>query len=219
MKIFIDTADIEQIKEAASWGILDGVTTNPTLVAREKRNFADLIRDIHQIVDGPISAEVVSLESAGMVEEARKLARLGRNIAVKIPLTKEGLKAAKILSRERIKTNVTLCFSPAQALLAAKAGAAFISPFIGRLDDISTDGMQLVREIKQIYANYGYKTEIIVASIRHPLHVLEAAKAGADIATIPFGVLEKLLKHPLTDIGIERFLRDWQKLSDEEKTF
>jgi len=219
MKIFIDTADIEQIKEAASWGILDGVTTNPTLVAREKKNFAELIKEIHQIVDGPISAEVISLESVGMVEEARKLARLGRNIAVKIPLTKEGLKAAKILSRERIKTNVTLCFSPAQALLAAKSGATFISPFIGRLDDISTDGMQLVREIKQIYANYGYKTEIIVASIRHPLHVLEAAKAGADIATIPFGVLEKLIKHPLTDIGIERFLQDWHKLSDEEKNF
>ncbi len=219
MKIFIDTANIEQIKEAASWGIIDGVTTNPTLAAQEKRNFADLIKEIHKIVDGPISAEVVSLEAPGMVEEARKLAKLGRNIAVKIPLICDGLKAVKILSREKIMTNVTLCFSPVQALLAAKAGASFISPFIGRLDDISQEGMDLVRAIKQIYANYGYRTQIIVASIRHPLHVLEAAKAGADIATVPFNVLQKLLRHPLTDIGIERFLRDWQSLSDKEKAF
>ncbi len=219
MKIFIDTANIEQIKQAQSLGILDGVTTNPTLVAREKRQFADLIKEIHRIVDGPISAEVVSLEAPAMVEEARRLARLGRNIAVKIPLTAEGLKAVKILSRERIMTHVTLCFSPTQALLAAKAGATFISPFIGRLDDISHQGMDLVRAIKQIYVNYGYKTQVIVASIRHPLHVLEAAKVGADIVTVPFDVLEKLLKHPLTDIGIKRFLKDWQALSDEEKAF
>jgi len=219
MKLFIDTANIEQIKEAASWGILDGVTTNPTLVAREKRNFGDLVKEIHEIVDGPISAEVVSLEAPAMVEEARRLARIGKNIAVKIPLTCDGLKAVKILSREKIMTNVTLCFSATQGLLAAKAGAAFISPFIGRLDDISHEGMNVVRAIKQIYANYGYKTQIIVASIRHPLHVLEAAKAGADIATVPFDVLEKLLKHPLTDIGIDRFLRDWQKLPDKEKAF
>jgi len=219
MKIFIDTANIEQIKEAASWGILDGVTTNPTLVAREKRNFVDLVKEIHTIVDGPISAEVISLEASGMVDEARRLAKIGKNIAVKIPLTSDGLKAVKILSREKIMTNVTLCFSAVQALLAAKAGAAFISPFIGRLDDISHEGLGLVREIKQIYSNYGYKTEIIVASIRHPLHVLEAAKIGADIATVPFNVLEKLIKHPLTDIGIERFMRDWQKLSDKEKAF
>ena len=219
MKIFIDTANIEQIKEAASWGIIDGVTTNPTLAAREKRNFADLIKEIHKIVDGPISAEAVSLEAAGIVEEARKLARLGKNIAVKVPLICEGLKAVRILSRERIMTNVTLCFSPAQALLAAKAGADFVSPFIGRLDDIGQEGMELVRSIKQIYANYNYKTEIITASIRHPLHVLEAARAGADIATAPFDVLQKLLRHPLTESGIERFLRDWQTLSDEEKTF
>ena len=219
MKIFIDTANIEQIKEAASWGILDGVTTNPTLVAREKRNFVDLVKEIHGIIDGPISAEVLSLEASGMVEEAKRLAKIGRNIAVKIPLTQEGLKAVKILSREKIMTNVTLCFSPSQALLAAKAGATFVSPFIGRLDDISHEGLDLVREIKQIYANYGYKTQIIVASIRHPLHVVEAAKIGADIATIPFNVLEKLIKHPLTDIGIDRFSKDWQKLTDKEKAF
>lgn len=219
MKLFIDTANIEQIKEAASWGILDGVTTNPTLVAREKRNFVDLVKEIHEIVDGPISAEVVSLNAPAMVEEARRLAGIGKNIAVKIPLTCDGLKAVKILSREKIMTNVTLCFSATQGLLAAKAGATFISPFIGRLDDIGHEGMNVVRAIKQIYANYGYKTQIIVASIRHPLHVLEAAMAGADIATVPFDVLEKLLKHPLTDIGIDRFLRDWQKLSDKEKAF
>ena len=219
MKIFIDTANIEQIKEVASWGILDGVTTNPTLVAREKRSFVDLVKEIHEIVDGPVSAEIVSLQAFGMVEEGRRLARLGRNIVVKIPMTREGLKAVKLLSREKIKTNVTLCFSATQALLAAKAGATFLSPFIGRLDDIGHEGLNLVRDIKQIYANYGYKTEIIVASIRHPLHVLEAAKIGADIATVPFKVLEKLIKHPLTDIGIERFLRDWQGLTDKEKAF
>jgi len=219
LKFFIDTANIEQIKEAASWGILDGVTTNPTLVAREKKNFIDLVKEIHKIVDGPISAEVLSLEADGMVEEARRLAKLGKNITIKVPLTQEGLKAVKILSAENIMTNVTLCFSPAQALLAAKAGATFISPFIGRLDDISQQGMKLVRDIKQIYNNYSYQTQIIVASIRHPLHVVEAAKIGADIATVPFNVLEKLIKHPLTDIGIERFLQDWQKLSDAEKSF
>ncbi len=219
MKLFIDTANIAQIKEAASWGILDGVTTNPTLVAREKRNFLDLVKEIHTIVDGPISTEVVSLEAEAMVQEARKLAKIGKNITIKIPLTQDGLKAVKILSGERIMTNATLCFSPAQALLVAKAGATFVSPFIGRLDDISQEGMNLVRTIKQIYANYGYKTQIIVASIRHPLHIVEAARIGADIATVPFNVLEKLLKHPLTDIGIDRFLRDWQTLSDKEKTF
>lgn len=219
MKIFIDTANIGEIKEAQSWGILDGVTTNPTLVAKEKRNFVDLIKEIHTIVDGPISSEVVSLKTPGMVEEAKRLAKIGKNITIKIPLTAAGLKAVKILSADGIKTNVTLCFSPTQALLAAKAGATFISPFIGRLDDISHQGMDLVREIKQIYANYGYKTEIIVASIRHPLHILEAAKIGADIVTVPFSVLGKLIKHPLTDIGVERFLRDWQGLTDEEKAF
>jgi len=219
MKIFIDTANIDEIKEVASWGILDGVTTNPTLIAREKRNFVDLVKEIHAVVDGPISAEVVSLGASAMVEEARRLAKIGKNITVKIPLTDEGLKATKTLSQERIMTNVTLCFSPAQALLAAKAGATFISPFIGRLDDIGHEGMNLISAIKQIYANYGYKTQIIVASIRHPLHVVQAARIGADIATVPFNVLEKLIKHPLTDIGIDRFLQDWQKLSDKEKAF
>lgn len=217
MKIFIDTANIEQIKEVASWGILDGVTTNPTLVAREKKSFIDLVKEIHEIVDGPISAELISLEAPAMIEEARRLAKIGRNIAVKIPLTCEGLKATKILSRERIMTNLTLCFSPLQALLAAKAGATFISPFIGRLDDIGQEGMNLIRIIKQIYVNYGFKTQIIVASIRHPLHVVEAARIGADIATVPFDVLEKLLKHPLTDIGIDRFLQDWRLLSDKDR--
>lgn len=219
MKIFIDTANLKEIKEAAGWGILDGVTTNPTLIAREKKNFAELIKEIYVIVDGPISAEVLSLECAGMVEEARRLAKLGKNIAVKIPMTSEGLKAVRILSREKIMTNVTLCFSSTQALLAAKAGATFVSAFIGRLDDTSHDGTRLVQEIKQIFSNYGFSTRIIVASIRHPVHVLEAAKSGADIATIPFNVLEKLIKHPQTDIGIDRFLQDWQNLSHTEQAF
>lgn len=212
MKIFLDTANIEHIREAASWGAIDGVTTNPTLVAREGKEFEPLIKEICSIVDGPISAEVISLECSGMVEEARKSTKWHKNVVIKIPLTKEGLKAVKILSKEKIHCNVTLCFSPSQALLAAKAGASYISPFIGRLDDISHTGMDLVRQIKQIYDNYGFKTEIIVASVRHPLHVVEAALAGADIATVPFTVLEKLVRHPLTDIGIERFLKDWEKL-------
>lgn len=210
MKIFLDTANIEEIKEAASWGAVDGVTTNPSLVAKEGKEFEALVKEICSIVDGPISAEVISLECSGMVDEARKLAKWHKNIVIKIPLTKEGLKAVKILSKEKIRCNVTLCFSPSQALLAAKAGASYISPFIGRLDDISHTGMDLVKQIKQIYINYGFKTEIIVASVRHPVHVLEAALIGADIATVPYAVLEKLVKHPLTDIGIERFLKDWQ---------
>lgn len=212
MKIFIDTANISEIKEANSWGVLDGVTTNPSLVAKEGKDFISIIKEITSIVDGPISAEVLSLESKAMVEEARKLSRIHKNIVIKIPLTKDGLKAVKILSGEGIKVNVTLCFSPTQALLAAKAGATYISPFIGRLDDVSHVGMEIVRDIKQIYSNYGIKTEIIVASVRHPLHVLEAAKIGADIATVPFAVLEKLFNHPLTDIGIERFLKDWGRV-------
>lgn len=219
MKIFLDTANIEQIRQAASWGIIDGVTTNPSLVAKEKKNFVELVKEIHGIVDGPISTEVISSAAAGMLDEARRLAKIGKNITVKIPLTEEGLKAVKILSAEKIKTNVTLCFSATQALLAAKAGATFISPFIGRLDDISQHGMTLISDIKQIYANYGYKTEIIVASVRHPLHILEAAKIGADIVTIPFAVLKKLVKHPLTDIGIKKFLKDWESLGDQEKEF
>lgn len=212
MKIFIDTANIGQIKEANDLGIIDGVTTNPTLVAREGRDFIGLIREICSIVDGPISVEVMGLEHQKMAGEARNFAKIHKNIVVKIPLIPEGLKAVRILSGEGIKTNVTLCFSANQALLAAKAGASYISPFIGRLDDISHIGMDVVRDIKLIYDNYDFKTEIIVASIRHPLHVLEAAKAGADIATVPYEALMKLIKHPLTDIGVERFLNDWKKM-------
>ena len=214
MKIFIDTANVDEIRQANALGVLDGVTTNPTIVSRENRPFEELIKEICSIVDGPISAEVVSLESEGMVKEARELSKIHKNIVVKIPLIKEGLKAVKILSGEGIHTNVTLCFSPSQALLAAKAGASYVSPFVGRLDDISHIGMDLVRQIRVIYDNYGYKTEIIVASIRNPLHVVEAALAGADIATIPLKVIESIIKHPLTDIGVERFLKDWEKVPE-----
>ncbi len=212
MKIFLDTANLEQIKEAASWGIVDGVTTNPTLVSKENMKFEELVRKICKIVPGPVSVESVSTKAKDIVEEARGLAKLADNIAVKIPIGIEGLKATKILSSEGIKVNTTLVFSSNQALLAAKAGTAFVSPFIGRLDDISQEGMVLVDEIIAIYNNYGFETEVIVASIRHPLHVVEAALTGADIATIPFPVLEKMVKHPLTDIGIERFLKDWSKV-------
>ena len=212
MKFFIDTANVDEIREACSLGVIDGVTTNPTLISREGRPFEEVIREICSIVDGPISAEVVSMDCKGMVPEAKKLAGIHKNIVIKVPLIKEGLKAVKILSGDGIRTNVTLCFSPCQALLAAKAGANFVSPFIGRLDDISHSGMELVRQIRTIYKNYGFKTEIIVASIRHPLHVVEAALACADIATIPFKVIENLLKHPLTDIGVEKFLKDWEKV-------
>lgn len=213
MKIFIDTANIDQIKQALSWGVIDGVTTNPTLISREDKPPRDLLKEICSLVKGPISAEVISLEADGMVKEAKDLSKIASNIVIKIPLIKEGLKAARELSKANIKTNVTLCFSPSQALLAAKAGASYISPFIGRLDDISQVGMDLVKDIKQIYSNYGFKTEIIVASIRNPIHVVDAAKIGADIATIPFAVIEQLIKHPLTDIGIQRFLKDWEKIS------
>ena len=212
MKIFLDTANLDQIKEAASWGILDGVTTNPTLISRENMKFEELVRKICKVVPGPVSVESVSTRAKDIVEEARGLAKLADNIAVKIPIGIEGLKATKILSGEGIKVNTTLIFSSNQALLAAKAGTAFVSPFIGRLDDISHEGMALIDEIVAIYNNYGFETEIIVASIRHPLHVVEAALSGADIATIPFPVLEKMVKHPLTDIGIERFLKDWSKV-------
>ena len=212
MKIFIDTANINEIKEAAALGIIDGVTTNPTLIAREGRDFISVVKEICAIVDGPISAEVVSLKSGDMVAEARKLAGIHKNIVIKIPVTAEGLKATRILSGEGIKTNLTLCFSATQALLAAKAGATYVSLFIGRLDDISQTGMDLIRDIKTVFANYGFKTEIIVASVRNPVHVLDAAKSGADIATIPYGVLMALIKHPLTDIGIDRFLKDWQSV-------
>lgn len=212
MKIFLDTANLDQIKEAASWGIVDGVTTNPTLISKENMKFEELVRKICKIVPGPVSVESVSTKAKDIVEEARGLAKLADNIAVKIPIGIEGLKATKILSGEGIKVNTTLVFSSNQALLAAKAGTAFVSPFIGRLDDISHEGMALIDEIVAIYNNYGFETEIIVASIRHPLHVVEAALTGADIATIPFPVLEKMVKHPLTDIGIERFLKDWSKV-------
>jgi transaldolase len=212
MKIFIDTANLDQIKEINSWGILDGVTTNPTLVAKEGCDFETRVRDICQVVDGPISAEAVSMEAEGMIKEARQLSKIHKNIIVKIPMTSEGLKAVKVLFKEGIKTNVTLVFSPNQALLAAKAGATYVSPFVGRLDDISHDGMALVRDIVTIFRNYGFKTQVIVASIRHPVHVTEAALAGAHVATIPYDVLKKMLKHNLTDEGIQKFLKDWEKV-------
>jgi transaldolase len=212
MKIFIDTANIEEIKEIQSLGLLDGVTTNPTLVAKENKDFVSLLKEICAIVNGPVSAEAVSLSANEIVKEARALSGIHKNIVVKIPLVKEGLKAAEGLSKEGVKTNLTLCFSANQALLAAKVGATYVSPFVGRLDDISQSGMNLIRDIKLIYNNYGYKTQIIVASIRNPLHVLEAAKIGADVATIPYDVLLNLIKHPLTDIGVERFLKDWEKV-------
>jgi len=211
MKFFIDTANIDEIKKANALGMVDGVTTNPSLVAKEGREFKGLIKEICGIVDGPVSAEVVSTDAEGMVKEARELAKLADNIVVKIPMLEEGLKAVKILAQEGINTNVTLCFSAIQALMAAKAGAAYISPFVGRLDDIGHIGMELVEEIITIYDNYGFETEVIVASIRNPIHVLDAALMGADIATIPFKVIQQLTKHPLTDIGVEKFLADWKK--------
>ncbi len=211
MKFFIDSANINEIKEAESLGVLDGVTTNPSLVAKEGKEFKTLLREICAIVDGPISAEVVSTDFDGMMKEGRDLAKIHKNIVVKVPLIKEGLKAVKALKAEGIRTNVTLCFSPNQALMAAKAGAYFISPFIGRLDDISTNGMQLISQIVTIYKNYNFQTEVLVASVRHPLHVVEAAMIGAHICTIPFKVIDQLIKHPLTDLGLERFLADWKK--------
>jgi len=211
MKFFIDTANIEEIKEASSMGMADGVTTNPTLIAREKGDFEDIIKEICKIVDGPISAEVISLDTEGMLKEARHLASIHKNIVVKIPMTIDGIKATRQLSEEGIKTNVTLVFSPLQALMAAKAGATYVSPFIGRLDDISNEGILLVEQIVEIFNNYAFDTEVIVASVRNPLHVLDAALMGADIATIPFKVLSKFASHPLTDKGIKAFLDDWNK--------
>lgn len=211
MKFFIDTANIDEIKEAHSMGMVDGVTTNPSLIAKEGRDFEDIIKEICEIVDGPISAEVISVDTEGMVKEARYLAKIHDNIVVKIPMTVDGLKATRRLAEEGIKTNVTLVFSPLQALMAAKAGATYVSPFIGRLDDLSQEGLLLVEQMVEIYSNYAYNTEIIVASIRNPLHVLESALMGADIATIPFNVLGKLAAHPMTDKGLKAFLDDWDK--------
>jgi transaldolase len=211
MKFFIDTANVNEIKEAHAMGMVDGVTTNPSLIAKEGRDFKEVITEICEIVNGPISAEVISLDTEGMVAEARDLAKIHENIVVKIPMTVDGLKAVRLLAAEGIKTNVTLIFSPLQALMAAKAGAAFVSPFVGRLDDLSQEGMLLVEQIVDIYSNYAFDTEIIVASVRNPLHVLEAALMGADIATIPFNVLSKLAAHPMTGKGIESFLNDWKK--------
>jgi transaldolase len=213
MKFFIDTANTNEIRKAYEMGVIDGVTTNPSLISKENRDFESLIKDICQIIQGlPISLEVLSLKFEGMVEEARGLAKMGENIVVKIPMTAEGLKAIKVLISEGIKTNTTLVFSPTQALLAAKAGTTYVSPFIGRLDDISQTGMDLVEQIVAIFDNYGFESEVIVSSIRHPIHVLEAALIGADVATIPYKVIEQLIRHPLTDIGIDRFLADWKKV-------
>ena len=211
MKFFIDTANIAEIREAASMGVLDGVTTNPSLVAKEGKDFRKLLEEICAIVDGPISAEVIPTDFDGIMMEGRELSKIHKNIVVKVPLIKEGLKAVKALKSEGIRTNVTLCFSPTQALVAAKAGAYFISPFIGRLDDISHNGMDLIRQIVTIYRNYRFETQVLVASVRHPLHVVEAAMIGADICTIPFKVIEQLIKHPLTDAGLQKFLEDWNK--------
>lgn len=211
MKFFIDTANIEQIKDANDMGMVDGVTTNPSLIAKEKGEFKDIIARICTIVKGPVSAEVISLECNGMVSEAKELSGIAENVAVKIPMTVEGLKAVKTLSKEGIQTNVTLVFSALQALMAAKAGATFVSPFVGRLDDLAEEGMGLIEEIIQIYANYDFNTQIIVASVRNPLHVLVSALLGADIATIPYGVLKKLAAHHMTDKGIDAFLSDWKK--------
>jgi transaldolase len=212
MKIFIDTANIPEIRKASELGVLDGVTTNPSLVAKEKREPGELLREICALVEGPVSAEAVSMDAGGMMEEARELAAIAENIVVKIPMTEEGLKAVKRLSSEGIRTNVTLVFSPTQALLAAKAGASYVSPFVGRLDDISQRGMDLIADILDIYDNYDFQTEVIVASIRNPMHVVESARLGAHVATIPYSVIQQLAKHPLTDIGIERFLKDWEKV-------
>lgn len=215
MKIFIDTANIEEIKKAKNLGVLDGVTTNPTLISKENKPFMDIVEEICNTVDGPISVEAISLEYDGILKEARKYSKINDNVVIKVPLIEEGLKAVKTLDQEGIKTNVTLCFSPTQALLAAKAGATYISPFIGRLDDRSHNGIELVQEMRKIYNNYNLDTQIIVASIRNPLHVLDSALYGADIATIPFKVIQKLVKHPLTDIGIQRFLHDWEKVKSD----
>jgi len=216
MKFFIDTADIEEVREAKDLGILDGVTTNPSLVAKTGRPFRDVVEEIVAEVPGPVSLEVVATDRAGIVREGHELAKIGENVVVKVPLIREGLKAVRDLSEQGIRTNVTLCFSSTQALLAAKAGASYISPFVGRLDDRSHRGMEIIEEIRTIYDNYDFDTEILVASVRHPLHVLEAALEGADISTMPMKVFEALVKHPLTDVGLQAFLDDWKKVPDRE---
>lgn len=215
MKLFIDTANIEEIREIAGWGIIDGVTTNPSLIAKEGRNFKEVIGEILQLVNGPISAEVIGLEADKMIQEAEDLASIHSNLVIKIPMTEEGLKAVKVLSEKGIKTNVTLVFSALQALMAAKAGATYVSPFVGRLDDIGHEGMQLVRDIAEVFYIHQISTEVLAASIRTPIHVLEAAKAGANVATIPYSVFKQMVKHPLTDIGIEKFLSDWEKVKNK----
>lgn len=212
MKIFIDTADIREIREANALGVLDGVTTNPSLVAKTGKPFRQVLEEICEVVKGPVSAEVISTDCDGMLKEARELVKVAPNIVVKVPLITEGLKATRVMAQEGIHTNVTLCFSPSQAWLAAKAGATYVSPFVGRVDDISGDGMQLVEQILAIYHNYDYETEVIVASVRNPTHVVQAAQMGAHIATLPFGVIQQLTKHPLTDLGLQRFLEDWKKV-------
>jgi transaldolase len=212
MKFFIDTADVQEIREAHELGLVDGVTTNPSLIAKSGRKFKDVIKEIVSIVDGPISAEVISLDAPGMIKEGKDLAKIHKNIVVKLPMTPEGLKACKALTEKGIKVNVTLIFTSMQALLAAKAGATYVSPFVGRLDDISQDGMGIIEEIRTIFDNYGYMAEIIVASVRNPIHVLDSALIGADIATIPYSVMIQLAKHPLTDAGIAKFLKDWESV-------
>jgi transaldolase len=215
MKFFIDTANIDEIREAAALGVLDGVTTNPSLVAKEGKDFHSRLREIVSVVNGPISAEVTSTVPDKMLEQAHELSQISPNIVIKLPVTREGLQVCRKLRNDEIRVNMTLCFSPAQALLAAKADATYISPFIGRLDDISNDGMELIRQIRVIYDNYGYETQILAASIRHPMHIVESALAGADVATIPFSVITQLLKHPLTDIGQDKFLSDFAKLKQK----
>lgn len=212
MKFFIDTANIQEIKDAAATGLIDGVTTNPSLVAKEGRSFTEVLKEICGIVNGPISAEVVSMDFQGMMTEAKPLVAIHKNIVIKVPLTVDGLKACQALSKEGTKVNVTLCFSAAQALLAAKSGATYISPFIGRLDDIAENGMKLIEDIRTIYDNYDFSTQILAASIRHPMHVIDSALAGADVGTMPYSVFQMLFKHPLTDKGLEKFLADWKKL-------
>lgn len=219
MKFFLDTANVKEIREAQAMGVLDGVTTNPSLVAKEGQPFKETVIEICNIVNGPVSAEVTATDLDGMLEQGRNYAKWNRNVVVKLPTTREGVKGCKTLTDEGIKVNMTLCFSPTQALLVAKAGAAYVSPFVGRLDDISTNGMTAVREIVQIYKNYGYTTQVLAASLRHPMHVLEAALVGAHVGTMPFKVLEMMFHHPLTDIGLEKFAKDWEKanLKDLQK--